>query len=67
VTDKLYSYGAAKGVNANFGLEIRNSRDRADEFGSNPYVSRVAGDNGRVSAWSRLKASRDEEKLPELA
>jgi hypothetical protein len=27
----------------------------------------VAGDNGRVSAWSRLEASRDEETLPELA
>jgi hypothetical protein len=42
VTDKLYSYVAAKGGNANFGLEIRNSRDHADEFGSNPYVSRIA-------------------------
>jgi hypothetical protein len=42
VTDKLSTFPAAKGGNANFGIEIRNSRDNADEYGSNPYVSRIA-------------------------
>lgn len=29
------------GVPGHFGIEIRNSRDHVDEFGINPYVSRV--------------------------
>jgi hypothetical protein len=42
VTGQLSTYVAAKGGNANFGIEILNSRDNADEYGSNPYVSRIA-------------------------
>ena len=42
VIDKVSTYVAAKGGNANFGVDIRNSRDHADEYGSNPYVSRIA-------------------------
>jgi hypothetical protein len=42
VTAKLSTYVAAKGGNSNFGIEIRNSRDHADDFGTNPYVSKVS-------------------------
>ncbi len=30
-----------RGLNGDFDIEIRNSRDHVDEFGTNPYVSRV--------------------------
>jgi hypothetical protein len=50
VTDKLSTYVQAHGLNGDFGhtgipgqfdIEIRNSRDDRDEFGKNPFVSRV--------------------------
>jgi len=41
VTDKLSTYIGAHGLNANFGVDIRNSRDNPDP-GKNPFVSRVS-------------------------
>jgi large repetitive protein len=41
VTAKLSTFVRANGANDNFGIEIRNSRDHADEYGKNPLVSRI--------------------------
>jgi hypothetical protein len=50
VTDKLSSFVRANGLNGDFAstgipgqfdIEILNSRDHADEFGTNPLVSRI--------------------------
>ena len=41
IEENLVSDIKEKGLNPEFDLEIRNSRDHADEFGSNPYMSRV--------------------------
>jgi hypothetical protein len=48
---------AASGVPGQFDIEIRNSRDHADEFGVNPFVSRVvvggtAAEAGQPNAWA---------------
>jgi hypothetical protein len=59
VTDKLSTYVRAHGLNGDyartgtpgeFDIEIRNSRDHADEFGTNPFVSRVAICGSRAEA-----------------
>lgn len=42
VTARVSTYVSAKGGNSNFGIEIRNSRDHADEYGVNPYVSKIS-------------------------
>jgi hypothetical protein len=41
VTDSLATYIQANGLNDNFGVQILNSRDNPDRFGSDPLVSRV--------------------------
>jgi hypothetical protein len=50
VTDRLQTFVRANGLNGDysatgipgqFDIEIRNSRDHADEFGTNPFVSRI--------------------------
>jgi hypothetical protein len=55
VMDKVYTYVAGHSVSRNIGLEIRNSRDQADEYGRNPYVSRVAV-GLRKGAWPSFGA-----------
>jgi hypothetical protein len=59
VTDKLSANVRARGLNGDFSrtgvpgqfdIEIRNSRDDADEFGTNPFVSRVAVCGSRAEA-----------------
>jgi hypothetical protein len=47
LTGQFYTYVATKGGNANFGIEIRNSRDNADEYGprSHPAIIQSAPKN----------------------